>query len=162
MRLWEEEDTSFSEASICSSGCKKTEKVRSQSQSGRKLKDKERSEVCKGELKLLQSVPWKGHNGCFWAVAKAKFLNLHADKPGYIQPVKIHWTMHIWYIIFYICISYFNWKKYFSQENSNIIVQFTCKQHTQGLIHLQHKLSTKHTQASRKEHEWGFRNPPPW
>ena len=40
-------------------------KVRSQSQSGRKLKDKEWSEVCKGELKLLQSVPWKGHNGCF-------------------------------------------------------------------------------------------------
>ena len=75
-------------------------KVRSQSQSGRKLKDKEWSEVCKGELKLLQSVPWKGHNGCFWAVAKAKFLNLQADKPGYIQPVKIHWTMHIWYIIF--------------------------------------------------------------
>lgn len=75
-------------------------KVRSQPQSGRELKDKEWSEVCKEELKLLQSVSWKGHNGCFWAVAKVKFLNVQADKPGYIQPVKIHWTVHLWYIIF--------------------------------------------------------------
>ena len=61
---------------------------------------------------------------------------------------------------FSIFISYFNRKKYFGQENSNIIVQFTCKQHTPGPCSPPvQTFHTENTQGSRKEHSEASETP---
>lgn len=55
---------SFSEASICSSGCKKTEsKITVTIRKKTKIRNGHRG--LQGELKLLQSVPWKDTMAAF-------------------------------------------------------------------------------------------------